>query len=198
MNLQHLESALRKAMHPDVPEDSSLGAGPRNRKRSCAWVEALADELRLVYRPEDNFFVFSKECKDHRKPFGINELLYDVTVVETALCASHSGSKQLRFVTRAVWLIESEFARDSAAAVKDFNKLVLGASDNKLFVGPRLSNDSDDTRFRDALIPVARKCVNAESHNVFLAQASHPNSWTEDAEPTVALWKLNDARWERV
>src|SRR4051812_11217023 len=98
-----------------------------HRKRSCAWVEGLADVLRkTLERADGEVRVFSKEYRDNRADFGVNEMLYDICVCETATCPTFSGRRPLRYITSALWLIESEFAKDSAAAVKDFNKLVLG------------------------------------------------------------------------
>ena len=44
-------------------------------------------------------------------------------------------------VRRVYWQVESELNSSSKAAVKDFNKLVAGSGDNKLFVSP-FSGDS--------------------------------------------------------
>ncbi len=193
MTLEQLKTALTKAADCKDPEAAS--DGQKHRERSRIWVECLGETLRENFRAtEPDIRVFTKHYVENRDDFGLNELLYDVCVCETGECPSHSGRKQLRYITRAVWLSESEFARDSAGAIKDFNKLALGASENKLFVGPRLSSDADDTMFRGTLLPVAKCCINASSPNVFLAQVSHPDNWRLE-QPKATLWKLVGAQW---
>lgn len=195
MTLQQLKSALAEAAK--CPDKEGLLDGPMHRERSRVWVECLGKQLGASFKGSDrDVRVFTKHEDSNREDFGLNELLYDVCVCETALSPSHTGRKQLRYVTRALWLIESEFAKDSAAAIKDFNKLVLGAAENKLFVGPRLSSDADDATFRTTLLPVAQRCINAVSPNVFLAQVSHPDSWKRE-QPKVTLWKL-DTAWTEI
>lgn len=195
MTLDLLKVALTRAQQCKPADDGQ--DGPKHRERSKNWVECLGQSLRDSLKANSSVRVFTKHEPSNREAFGLNELLYDVCVVETGECSSLTGRK-LQYVTRAVWLIESEFARDSGAAVKDFNKLVLGAAENKLFIGPRLSSDGDDQRFRDALIPVARQCVNDASPNVFLAQVTHPDSWDTGTPPTATLWKLLGSSWEVV
>jgi len=94
----------------------------------------MAEEFRKLY-PEPDVRVFCKWDDCNRGEFGLNELLYDVCVCRTETCLSARQGKTLRYVTKALWQVESEFARDSYEAVKDFNKLVIGSAENKLFVG---------------------------------------------------------------
>jgi hypothetical protein len=139
--------------------------------------------------------VFSKEYRKNRREFGLNEMLYDICVCETASCPSHTGKKDLQYITRALLLIESEFARNSAAAVNDFNKLVLAAADNKLFVAPFLGEETRDKNFRDKLLPVAQRCLNSASPNVYLAQVPHPDTWDERPSHRIELWRLEGLAW---
>ena len=196
MTLELLERALAA-----VPADCGEGFshGVRNRKRSCAWVECLAEELRKTFESVDrDVRVFSKEHRKNRADFGLNEMLYDLCVCETATCDSHTGRKQLRYITRVLWLIESEFAKNSVAAVKDFNKLVLGAAENKLFIAPCLGDRNRDATFRARLLPVAQRCVNAASSHVYLAQVPHPDAWDQLPRGNIMLWKLDGADWTLV
>src|SRR5688572_1303389 len=97
-----------------------------HRRRSIKWVEALAHLFRDHFAADLTVRVFSKYTDTNRDDFGLNELLYDICVCRFAKTLSCTGRKELCYITDCLWQIESEFARDSAAAVKDFNKLVLG------------------------------------------------------------------------
>ncbi|MGD0089179.1 MAG: hypothetical protein ABSE73_04605 [Planctomycetota bacterium] len=154
-------------------------------KRSEAWVKALARHLEKEY-PRERFRVFSKHDDTNRDDFGLNELLFDIAVCEVGKMRAAKATAQLVYVKRAVWQVESEFAKDSRAAVLDFSKLVLGCAPNKLFVAP-LTHDT--VAFRDALLPVAGCC----SGRVFLAVLPHPENWEESRAPEV--YCRSDGQW---
>lgn len=84
--------------------------------------------------------------------------------------------------------MESEFARDTGEAVADFNKLVLGSAQNKLFIGPQVH---DPQSFLNVLIPAAKSC----SGSVFAALVPHPDRWEENGEPGIALWQFSQNAW---
>ena len=134
--------------------------------------------------------VFHKADDPNRAEFGLNELLYDICVCQTATCSSARQGKELRFVTKALWQVESEFARDSSEAVKDFNKLVIGAAENKLFIGPRLGA-ATEAAYLETLLPAARCCAG----NVYVALVPHPGEWGA-SHSDVALWRLNAGNWQ--
>lgn len=159
-----------------------------HRARSRDWVESLAAEFRRVYSGADDVRVFSKHNEANRTDFGLNELLYDVSVCRVAPVESARHRKQLWYVRRALWQVESEFARDSRAALVDFNKLVLGSAENKLFVGPRTN---DDAAFLRVLLPAARACRG----DVFVALVPHPAAWDEGLADAARVWRLRDGEW---
>jgi hypothetical protein len=130
--------------------------------------------------PDPAVRVFHKGDAENRADFGLNELLYDVCVCQTAACPSARQGKTLRYVTKALWLVESEFARDSGEAVKDFNKLVIGSAENKLFIGPRVSAQTESA-YLDALLPVAGCC----GGNVYVALVPHPADWGVSGDEVV-------------
>jgi len=165
-------------------------ARDRNRARSRAWVEALADNLRCHYAQDRGIRVLSKHYACHRAEFGLNELLYDVLVCRVATVASAFHHKQLVYVHDVLWQIESEFARDSRQALFDFNKLVLGCAENKLFVGPHVANDE---ALLEVLLPVACVCTG----KVYAALMAHPAEWTQDAAP-ISVWALREGAWQAV
>ena len=172
---------------------SSDGKSPQalHAARSRAWVKCLGEQLRaLCSEPDVRVFCKSDDC--NREEFGLNELLYDVCVCRTETCSSARGTKTLRYVTKALWLVESEFARNSYEAVKDFNKLVIGAAENKLFVGPRLG-EREEAQYLEALLPVAR-CSAEHGANVWLAMVAHPDAWGE-AGVGVKLSRIDGDAW---
>jgi hypothetical protein len=149
-----------------------------HRGRAIAWVNALAQQFVPLYPRHDGFRVFSKYDESNRADFGLNELLFDVAVCEVAQAPSVRSQHALVYVKRAVWQIESEFAKNSREAVWDFNKLVLGSAPNKLFVAPVTAKPG---AFRDALLPVAGCC----SGRVFLAVVPHPEDWDKGRAPEI-------------
>jgi hypothetical protein len=126
---------------------------------------------------------------DCRKEFGLSELLFDVCVCNTA--EVESGARKIRYITSPLWAVESEFDRDPAEALRDFNKLVLSSAPDKLFIGPR---DQDQPSFRKVLEAPARGC----SGRVWLGFVPHPDEW-DDARQlhnhSVSLWLMMDEHW---
>jgi hypothetical protein len=86
-----------------------------------------------------------------------------------------------------MWQVESEFAKDSRQALIDFNKLVLGSADNKLFVGSQVSETAS---FLNVLSPAAKACQS----NVFGALIPHPSRWMAE-ECRVQVWKFHTDQW---
>ena len=182
-----LEEALNAA---NREYGGNLSDRQLHQQRSTNFVEELASLLRQQYKTNSSVRVFSKHYKDRiqRLEFGLNELLYDVLVCETDTVSSSSGRGTLRFVSKAIWQIESEFARNSWQAVYDFNKLVLGSSENKLFIGPQGGNEQE---FLKRLIPLASRC----SSNAFVALVPHPSAWKINEQLSIHCWRL-DREWQ--
>ena len=126
--------------------------------------------------------VFSKYDDSNRKDFKLNELLYDIVICEIGEVLSTTHRKTLYFIKEALWQVESEFAQDSRQTLVDFNKLVLGSAQNKLFIGPKVR---DTERFITLLKPAARAC----SGNVYIALIPHPAKW-KIKDGSVQLWSL--------
>jgi hypothetical protein len=161
-------------------------------KRSQVWVESLADHFREAFAMhEDNSVrVFSKYNKSNRHDFGLNELLYDVTVARVGRVKS-PHNHELLYVKEALWEVESEFSHDSRQALTDFNKLVLGSATSKLFIG---SQDISDLRsFMDVLVQPASAC----SGDVYAVFLPHPKLWdANQAEPEV--FRFTTGNWEKI
>jgi len=159
-----------------------------HRSRSRHFVEALAGEFRTHYALQPSIRVLSKHFPGHRADFGLNELLFDVLVCDTSTVRSATDSATLVFVTRGLWAVESEFARDTRQAIFDFNKLVLASTDYKLFVGPQVA---DQSAFLEPLLPPAGKC----GGEVFIALVPHPSEWTT-GRSDVDVFQLRQTVWQ--
>jgi hypothetical protein len=117
-----------------------------------AWIRSLRKSFWESYRdPAEpgRFAVFGgtrgpDEPQTNGGPTGVPsgvpewrrwELLYDVSVVEIARTeAAFARDKRVPFVKRAIWLVESELAKDSTQLAEDLGKLRMGTSCHKLLI----------------------------------------------------------------
>ena len=159
-----------------------------NRNRSKNFVEILADQLRKEYKDGSNIYVLSRHYNKNRKLFGLNELLYDILVFETSPVLSIRKTKSLLSVTKAIWTIESELDNNSKEWIKDFNKLVLGSSVNKLFIGPQYKPEKEILCF---LTKLAEHC----NGNIFLALVPYPRDLKPEA--LVHCWEFKKG-WQEL
>ena len=113
--------------------------------RSRAWVAQLANAL-LQYESggkqkegKNGIRAFYRE-NDNSHDFGLNEFLHDVCIARTGSVRANIHDTELYTVRRILWQVESEFSSNSREAVKDFNKLVAGSGEKKLFIGPYHGN----------------------------------------------------------
>jgi hypothetical protein len=169
-----IEAAFKQTRTKEVTENNDL---KRNRQRSINWVESLAEQLRISYPDKDNYRVFSKYYSGNQD-FGLNELLFDISVVKINKTES-PRHRELTYIEKALWLVESEMAKDTRQMVHDFNKLVVGNSENKLFVGPLTKKIIE---FLPELVKVANHC----NGNLFLCLIPHPSAWgNEELKPFI-------------
>jgi len=159
-----------------------------HNERSRKWIAALHQQFVKQYSSETDVRVFSKGNKDNWHEFLLNELLFDISVCQVATVPSAKHHKELTYIKKALWQVESEFARNSRETMKDFSKLVTGSADNKLFVG---SHVSDDKAFMDVLLPAAAVC----SGTVYLALLPHPSTWDSIAKEKPFTWKFVNGLW---
>jgi hypothetical protein len=183
--LAEVQAALSVAA---AKADAGKKTGDIHRARSKNFVEALADRLRAAHQPDPQVAVLSKHFAENRKLFGLNELLFDILVCRTATTRSANGSHTLTYITNAVLVVESEFERNSREAMFDFNKLVLAASETKLFVGPRVS---EETAFLKPLAQAAAHCGGV----VLVALVPHPADWKAGARLDVSGYQWTNGGW---
>jgi len=160
--------------------------GQLHRHRSRVWVEALADQFRKSYEGNSGVRVFSRYNFD-RKEFGMDELLYDVLVCSVATTPSERRGTELFYVEDALWQVKSNFDKNARETLFDFNKLVIGSAENKLFIGPQVS---DPEVFLDVLWAPAQHCRG----NVYVALVPHPSEW-DKGQADVPVWQFLDNEW---
>ena len=190
MNIQNI---IRAAISDAQAEQINIVNDKRklHRERSKRFVECLSIRLREACAEYDSVASLSKHHNDDRDKFGMNELLFDVTVVQYGSICSGKSRKKLTFIKKGLWAVESEFARNKREALFDFNKLVLADSENKLFVGPRNSQESD---YRRVLGEAARNCAG----NVYVALIPHPDQWPEKGAKDIVVWMWKSTDWEMI
>jgi hypothetical protein len=185
----HIGSLVQTALERAAGEPLSRQSRQElHRERSSLFVENLATQLRRHSWDWDDVVVLSKHIGTNRERFGLNELLFDILVCRTAHTSSASRNEDLTYVTRGLWAIESELARDSREAILDFNKLVLASCENALFVGPQVA---DEVAFLKPLAAAAAHC----SANVHLALIPHPSVWNEESALGVRSFNWRDDKW---
>jgi hypothetical protein len=161
--------------------------GKFHHARSLAWVSSLAAAFENHFAGDIAIRVLTRYDDRHRAEFGLNELLYDISVVRVATVPAARRQVDLIYVKNVLWQVESEFARNSREAVFDFNKLVLGSAKNKLFIGP---NVDDPDRFLGVLLPAAQACTG----KVYAALVPHPDRW-EQSDLAIRAHLLRQRRW---
>ena len=152
--------------------DNGKNKGAIHANRSRNFVEKLRKNILNEYKDDDTIRAFSKYNKANKKEFGLNELLYDILVCKTDKVQSGRRKKSMTFVTKSLWQIESEFSKNPVQAVYDFNKLVIGASENKLFIAPNIEY------YNDFLNPLS-KLANLCNSKTYIAFIPHPKDWTK-------------------
>ena len=136
-----------------------------------------------------NELFFWRGNPDNNEEFGLSELLYDISVCQTETTRSmESKPRCLKFVSKASWVVESEFSENTRHILFDMSKLVIGTASNTLFVVSYRSDKNDE--LLDRLKPVARQI----DGNLFLAFVPHPRDWFKvDQEGSVLYrWKSDE------
>jgi hypothetical protein len=173
-------------------DDVSGSTGEVHRERSKNFVECLAAQMLQAHAGQGNVASMSKHNDGHRERFGMNELLFDISVFQYDTVGSGSSDKELSFVTKSLWIVESEMAKNKREALYDFNKLVLGKAEKKLFVGPRVDDREEDDYLR-VLGKAARNCEG----ELYVALIPHPDEWPAPAA-RVKVWTWRLVRWESI
>ena len=174
-----LLEALQKAKtDPDVGGTNQI----INMNRSKAWVKALAEQLKKKYEGDSEIRVFVKTDGTNKKDFGLNELLHDILVCRVGEVESSVHNKKLCFIKEVLWQVESELAHNTRSSLIDFNKLVLGSAENKLFIASQVKKGTENS-FLKVLKPAASHC----SGDVYIGIIPHPSRWGNKSND-IHLW----------
>ncbi len=112
----------------EVQGTSEMAGGRVNREASDVWLDCLGQEFRKYY-DDKNQRVFWKGNSENRGQFGLNELLFGISVCQVEEVPSIGKGTLLPFVSNCHWQVESELNdSDSREITKDFSKLVMGQS----------------------------------------------------------------------
>lgn len=107
--------------------------------------------------------------------FKKREYLHDILICETNTFESVGNQKiDIRYVTRALWQVESELAFNTREIAIDFSKLVMGSAEDKLFVMTRSKNDQMTQKMLEA-------CARMGMHvpgNLHLCLLDHIDDWS--------------------
>ena len=176
---QLLQEALQQAQSE---RDAGETTQKINLNRSRSWVKALAEQFKKSYEGDSEIRVFTKSDYSNRKDFGLNELLYDILVCRVGEVESSLHKKKLCFIKEVLWQVESEFAHNTRSSLVDFNKLILGSGENKLFVASQVKKGTENS-FLKVLQPAARYCTG----DVYIGMIPHPSNWV-DTDIEIHLW----------
>jgi len=179
-------AAFRDATSKEFPDQDKRHL---HHARSRTWINSLHEQFVEQYRDFSDIKVFSKYHKENRTDFGLNELLYDISVCRIGITTSARRQKELVFINEALWQVESEFAKNSRETLKDFSKLVLGSAKNKLFISSQVS---DNNTFIQVLLPAAAAC----SGNIYLGLLPHPSAWGMGGEMNPLMWTYQEKEWK--
>jgi hypothetical protein len=92
--LNALERAYDEALDVVYPNDRDT-----HRARSVAWMNAIGATFSQKYGEDQSIRVFWKQNDQHKKDFGLNELLHDLLVAKCAECASPKRGIPISYIT---------------------------------------------------------------------------------------------------
>ena len=117
-----------------------------NRKRSAKWVTSLAKRFEEHYAG-GRYRLFWSGNAANRRQFRRNEFLFDLAVCSVSAAKSlEKVPKNLEFIARCHWQIESEFSRDNTRDILDKCSKIAGRCTGRVyccFVSPRTTGRPD-------------------------------------------------------
>ena len=181
----NLKVLIHKAWE-NVKQGASSSHDQTHKDRAKAWIDCLGEGFREHYSNKDQR-VFWRNNSDN-SDFGLNELLFDISVCQIGWVKSIAQRRRLPYIAKSLWQIESEFdKRNSREITKDFSKLVMGRSENQLFISTYQGNRQKQAM--DLCSCLARCC----NGNLYLCFVEHPDKWSKDPRsPSLFKWEEND------
>ena len=176
------DRALKKAKR------DGESAGQTHRERSSAWIDCLGTGFQEHYS-EPSQLVFWRHNYDNQRQFGLNELLFDLLVCQVEELESARHKIPLQFVSKCHWLVESELDNESTREItKDFSKLIMGRSDNKLFI-----SSYQGTR-QEQVLDMCSKMAGYCKGELYMCFIDHPKKW-RDAPKAPVVFQWNHGSW---
>ena len=150
------------------------GGSPKRSKewwlhsqRVKKWVESLGKGFEEEYNDLENAGVFWSPSP--------REMLFDLAVCKISTVESVTLEKLLCFVAGCHWQIESELNnKNSRAIVTDLSKLVMGLSENKLFVA---SHKSTGKEWESSVLTMCSEIAKCCDGKLFFCFIAHPEEW---------------------
>ncbi len=163
---------------------SNKSRGQTHGDRATAWINCLGEAFQEVYPNEDQrVFWRNNGCN---KDFKLNELLFDISVCQIGCVKSIVKRKPLPYIQKCLWQVESEFNGNSREVIKDFSKLVMGRSENKLFV-----SSYQGERQKQAL-RMFSKVASSCGGILYVCFLEHPRKWSKGPKnPSLFKWEGN-------
>lgn len=193
--------AFQQAVSEKSASDTASDIARRvvHREWSQHFVLCLADRLRRSFNSARTAVMSKDLLRDQpevrnriRKQFGMYELMFDVVAFKYEEISASNG-ESLAYASKCLWIVESEMAKDSRQALYDFNKLTLGSSENKLFIGPIVAHEKRSA-YLASLGAAARHC---EGH-LYLALIPHPGDWHTSPLDPIELLTWTGEGWRDV
>lgn len=171
-------------------DDISGSESQIHRHRSQNFVNTLAKGFQSGYKHHPGEVrVFWSANSKNRRAFNRKEFLFDIAVCEVKQTSSATRRTSLPFISKPLWIVESEFERNSRAAIVDMSKLVMGQSENALFIGPHVGPKAG---YMTMMGNVARH----NSGPIYLAILEHPSKWkTLTLTSNIELYKWTKKGW---
>ena len=181
-----VENALAKAT---AKRDAGESDREIHRNRSQNLVDQIARGFQTRFGANPAVRVFWSRNAANETEFNRKEFLFDIAVCEVQETPSATGRALLHFVTKTHWIVESEFEPNSRDAIVDMSKLVMGNSENVLFIGSAVGPKPG---YLDMLGKVAKHC----SGHTYLALIEHPGKWKTQT-PSLEVYCCSIAGWVR-
>ena len=178
---------LNRAIHAAAQVSKASQGYSLAKGRSNLFVYQLANHFRAHYAKQPGVAVFSKAASWHQAMFGVNEFLFDISVLEYGTIQAVRHAATIPYVTRATWLVESEFGRNSRDILHDLSKLKIGEAESKLFVA---------CEFKDVQrqLSMLEQAAAGISGTLFLALLPPPLDWQSQTR-AVSSYRLSGTGW---
>lgn len=184
----NMKEIINNALHNTLKNVYSVGLlGKDHYSLSQNWVKNFAIELEKYYNNDIEAF-----CRDENS----KEFLYDITIARCNEFSTTHSKTPIRYVSKSIWQIESEFAQNTREIAYDFSKLFSGNAPFKMMVGPLKEKESDDEGFNyymDKMKNMAKSIPNNE--NWYYLLITHPGDWKKGKDMIWRLFKWLGQDW---